>query len=327
MNYATNTLKEISKTQSWAQNIDAFEQLKTTELFEDWETMLTELSTLWAGLDDVAAIYDVLPDYQTFEAGDSQLDAHQWGCAMALAWWSMPADGVVGETGHVTIDGDLDLTERMVVNGNLTIQGDLAQDSFVFYEQDGQTTTNKPELIVFGDLIIEGDWRFDGSVVLVMGDIIVKGSVCEQSEWSLIVTGGQLRAQGAIINAGELFVGGHLRAPFVHLSYNHGQTIVCECIESTICIVDDHGHSWSARAPEGPFVYAQEMLIGAGEEIPFEFQASYDALLAHLTDGAIEALVLEDEFDEDDIFFDEIASDLFAYVEEHGVSATIKTAS
>lgn len=192
----------------------------------------------------------LLPQLTTFEERYG-VDQNHWGAAVMLAWWFI-CDAMGDSRGETTlIEGDLTVKGTLVIEGDLHVRGALLPA-----EQSGEMGFN---LIVLGDLIVEGSWRYDGDVVLVKGVTRVSGNMTEKSDWSLVAVNGGVEVEGWLSSRGELYVRGEVSAPLIELTYNHGHARFGSETRALLFCEFDHSGSWGASWPEAPLVVVSEM--------------------------------------------------------------------
>jgi hypothetical protein len=133
------------------------------------------------------------------------------------------------------INGDYSVMEPVLINGDLTVNGNLEM---------GFIDTGKINLIVIGNLKVKGDYLIDGASLIVLGDINIDGSIIEESEWSLTVCCGKLNAGKFIESSGELFVLDKLTSPFIFAVYNHGKAVFNDGFNSLFLMEYAHPDSF-----------------------------------------------------------------------------------
>lgn len=127
----------------------------------------------------------------------------------------------------VRVAGDLDVTERRVVAGNLHVTGNLDA---------------KSELFVLGDLTVDGfarDTYMDIAHVVVAGD---------------------LTCGAGVFSEGALMVGGRVTAPVVALTFNQGFAKILQGVSARALLEADHGGSRIYGPVEVPVVLFDELV-------------------------------------------------------------------
>ncbi len=160
--------------------------------------------------------------------------------------------------------GDLHIKTPTLVAGDLTIDGSLTITA----------TQERVDLLVLGDLTIRGDFEVDWSKTLVLGDIRIDGALEEESEWSVIVSCGDLRAGAHVASSGELYVLGALASPLISVTYNHGHCTLIGGAAALVFFESDHAGSYVPGGVDAP--------VRALAEIALEDEPTGDQALAGL---------------------------------------------
>ncbi len=135
-------------------------------------------------------------------------------------------------------------------------------------------TQESVDLLVLGDLTIRGGFQVDWSKTLVLGDIRIDGALEEESEWSVIVSCGDLRAGAHVASSGELYVLGALASPLISVTYNHGHCALIGGAAALIFFERDHAGSYVPGGIVAP--------VRALAEIMLEDEPTGDQALAGL---------------------------------------------
>ena len=231
-----------------------------------------------AALPESTTLDDILP------LNDTE-DHYNWSyrmfCALALAKTAIPK----GSTTHH--ESSLTIKKPLYIHGDLKVDGDL---------QIGKDRWEGHRLVITGDLDITGNLRIgSGAELLVLGEMRIGQDFLSPEEWSLMIILGKATIQRRLISSGELFIGGKLKAPFVHLSYNHGQTSLLDGVEATFFLEQDHGGQiWGKN--KIAFVFYDEIL-GLPD---METEKQWKALKKHIPADALKEILDEAREDNED---------------------------
>jgi len=151
------------------------------------------------------------------------------------------------------VAGDLEVTERRVVMGNLHVTGNLEA---------------KSELFVLGDLTVDG---FARDTYMDIAHVIVAGN---------LICGTGLFSEGA------LMVGGRVVAPLVALTFNQGFAKILDGVSARALLEADHGGSRIYGPVDVPVVLFDELVTDHKALEP----ADIDDLAALLTPDAAAAI-------------------------------------
>lgn len=246
--------------------------------YEEATFLLDQVEQFAHTLDDTATDLQLLPAW-------TEDNNAYWGSLITLvvALWQDQPEAV----DTVEQEGDLVVTEPTIVSGNLTITGDLKTN----YLPDQAIA-----LLVLGDLHIKGNYDFQDSVVVVLGDLIIDGSFREYSDWSLTVVGGNLTVQKWLNSCGDLMVLGKTTSPILSFSYNQGQCVLHKGFDTLVFYESDHGRSLVLGPYTADFIAIDEVQ-GVASKAGIEAYQQLSALLEPEALGEL-AEVDWDTFDE-----------------------------
>ena len=253
------------------------------------------LRAIVATLEGETPLESTLPEWLGFEDDRYAACRHYHAGLMTSAMWYLLLEHLPDFAPEdVTFEGDTILSEPLVVTGDLHVKGDLRIPM-------GQGTY---DLLVVGDLRVDGTLWIDYSKLLVGGSILCGERFEDPGEWSLVTTRGAVRAGKLINSSGELYAGGVIEAPLITLTYNHGHALLMGGARAVVFHSSDHS-GWIASRPDAPAVDEGELIIAELESLvddeqlfayaarhPHSPNDYYRNLYNALTPGLIEQLGL-----------------------------------
>lgn len=237
------SIQTIKTTENYPNEIGNWIKSIEQRNYDKAYTYLAEIETHLAPLEDDLDLLSVFPKW----TDDNNA---YWGTTVALTMHLLKALSFELPNKQVHIEGDYTVNQPTLIEGDLTIEGDLA----ISYMEG-----NLLGLVVLGNLTIKGNYPIGDGLMLVFGNVIIKGALDEDMGWSLTVIGGNLNVHKYLSSFGELFVHGKIISPFIYLVYNQGRTILNKGFSALYFHESDHGPSICFGKHEAQFIRIDEI--------------------------------------------------------------------
>ena len=199
----------------------------------------------------------------------------------------------------------MEFTEKMIFQGHLRIEGDLKLKEY------------DANIIVLGDLNVSGDLEVEeGSNLIVLGDLNIGHGLFGGVEYYQITVCGNLKANSYIEAPGEIIVGDKLISPFIHVFYNHGETIVLNGIKSRIFFASEHFGLITGESSIDLVINNDLKGLKSYEKTKPKYKDLKKILLPEIYDEIKENLELKDKMDIWEIY-DDIGDSIIEYLEKN----------
>lgn len=239
-----NVITEIKKTDNYPYHLNSFVSTYAKSNYNPVDQYLQEIESHLRSQEEVVTLANIFPRW----TDDNNA---YWGFLLAITSYllkiTLNADNL---TKHEIIEGDFMADKAIVIEGNLTINGHLS----TCYLKDFAIN-----LIVLGDLTIQGDYSFESGNLIVLGDLKVNGAFDERSDYSLNIVGGDVQAQHYLNSSGQFFALGKVTSPLMYFSYNQGECGLNRGFKSLVFCESDHMNSFSVGDNDAKFIITDEM--------------------------------------------------------------------